>query len=242
MSAQPLADHDHRQRALDTAASFIVQAPAGSGKTELLTLRFLKLLLTCEQPEQVLAITFTRKAANEMSRRIAEALRWATNCIDNQIEPERALERQRFDIVRQVLARDAQYNWHLLQNPARLRVQTIDRFCFYLANQLPVLSQLGGNPQVSEDATPCFIDAISNTLAQLESDLPVSDDIATLLMHLDNDLGISATSGSATFWKSDTLSPTPASICSRVLSNSSPSLSPQHARACNPTSPDWCPC
>ncbi|MSR11962.1 MAG: hypothetical protein EXR84_09200 [Gammaproteobacteria bacterium] len=189
MSAQPLADHDHRQRALDTTASFIVQAPAGSGKTELLTLRFLKLLLTCEQPEQVLAITFTRKAANEMSRRIAEALRWTTNCIDNQIEPECELERQRFDIVRQVLARDAQYNWHLLQNPARLRVQTIDSFCFYLANQLPVLSQLGGNPQVSEDATPCFIDAISNTLAQLESDLPVSDDIATLLMHLDNDLG-----------------------------------------------------
>lgn len=189
MSKQALADHAHRQQALDITDSFIVQAPAGSGKTELLTLRFLKLLSVCEQPEQVLAITFTRKAANEMGRRIVDALRWSAECIANDVTPESALDRQRLEIASHTLAQDKQHSWHLLQNPSRLRVQTIDSFCFYLANQMPVLSQLGGNPRVSDDVTPCLLDAISNTLAQLETEQPISDDIAALLTHLDNDIG-----------------------------------------------------
>ncbi len=183
-----LADHDHRQLALDTNSSFIVQAPAGSGKTEILTLRFLKLLATCEQPEQVLAITFTRKAANEMRRRIAAALQWAAAYPHSEPRELNDLQAQRLAIATTVLEQDKQHNWNLLENPARLRVQTIDSFCFYLANQLPVLSQLGGNPRVSEDVSPCFVDAISNTLAQLESPGSLSDDIAALLQHLDNDV------------------------------------------------------
>src|SRR5712691_4691198 len=69
-----LADAPARERALDITRSFIVQAPAGSGKTDLLVKRYTKLLGVVEKPEEILAITFTIKAAAEMKARITQTL------------------------------------------------------------------------------------------------------------------------------------------------------------------------
>src|ERR687898_633888 len=69
-----IADAAEREQALDPRRSFIVQAPAGSGKTDLLVKRYIKLISVVEKPEEILAITFTRKAAAEMRRRVLEKI------------------------------------------------------------------------------------------------------------------------------------------------------------------------
>src|SRR2546430_7871463 len=69
-----IADRESRNLALDSKRSSIVQAPAGSGKTDLLVKRYIKLLGVVDKPEEILAITFTIKAAAQMKARITQTL------------------------------------------------------------------------------------------------------------------------------------------------------------------------
>ncbi len=63
------------EQALDPRHSVVVEACAGSGKTWLLVSRVLRLLLDGVPPGEILAITFTRKAALEMKARLDSWLR-----------------------------------------------------------------------------------------------------------------------------------------------------------------------
>lgn len=182
----PARNHDQEQRqlALDPTKSFIVQAPAGSGKTELLIQRFLTLLTTVKLPEEILAITFTKKAASEMRARVIKALK---NALDSA-EPTSAHAKQTWQLARQVLQRDSQHGWHLIQNPNQLRIQTIDSLCSYLTKQLPLLSHFGSTPQIHENPTHLYRAAVQEVLMHVEENHEWSKAIANLLSHLDNDL------------------------------------------------------
>jgi len=158
----PIADAAERARALDVTGSFVVQAPAGSGKTGLLVLRFLALLVRVERPEAVLAITFTRKAAAEMRRRIVDALLEAKTQSE---PPPEAFERERFELAAAVLAHDAALGWRLLDSPSRLQVFTIDGFCSRVVAGTPLLSRLGSTPGVVDDASMLYREAVRRTLS-----------------------------------------------------------------------------
>jgi ATP-dependent exoDNAse (exonuclease V) beta subunit len=193
MSRQRPSDQDVRDAALDPASSFVVQAPAGSGKTGLLIQRYLRLLATVDHPEEIVAITFTRKAAAEMRDRVLDAL------VDAQTlalaehghsggvgDPHRE---KTIALARAVLERDAQAGWALLAQPGRLRILTIDALCRSIATQMPWLSRLGGDARIVEDVSPLYRRAARDVVSLLHDDTPWSGHVATLVAHLDGDVG-----------------------------------------------------
>lgn len=175
-------DLAQRQLALDPRQSFIVQAPAGSGKTELLIQRFLTLLQYVNTPEEILAITFTKKAANEMRSRIIKALKQAF-----EPEPTSAHAKLTWQLATNVLKRDAELKWNIIANPNQLRIQTIDALCTFLTKQLPLLSHFGSQPDIAENPAILYRAAVQEILLHVEQHYDWSVAISQLLLHLDND-------------------------------------------------------
>jgi len=143
--------------------SFIVEAPAGAGKTELLTQRFLKLLETVETPEEVIAITFTNKAASEMKSRIIDSLQMAADG-ELPVQPHKKIT---FTLGKAVLTRSDELGWDLLDTPSRLRIYTIDSLSANLARQMPLLSRFGTQPGVSEDPRGHYEEAAMRAIEHL---------------------------------------------------------------------------
>ena len=142
------ADEQARQDALDVARSFIVQAPAGSGKTELLIQRYLRLLATVDSPEEIIAITFTRKAAAEMQYRVLQALRRA----ERGDLPEAAHERVTAAAAAAALDRDRERGWRIIANPRRMRIQTLDSLNASIAGMQPLTGAAASGNTVADDA------------------------------------------------------------------------------------------
>ena len=170
-------DREARERAVRPADSFIVQAPAGSGKTTLLTLRYLHLLADVERPEQIIAITFTRKAAAEMRHRIVAALELARLPLPAGAD-SRLQELHR--LAAAALARSRERGWGLDENPARLHVQTIDGLNHWLARRLPLAARIGGSSTVVDDARPLYAEAARRTVARLDEEGAVAAGLARL--------------------------------------------------------------
>lgn len=183
------ADVEAREDALDTRRSFIVQAPAGSGKTELLIQRYLRLLGEVENPEEVLAITFTRKAAAEMRLRVMQALQQAAA----GDRPDQTHQEITFDAAAEVLRCDDRFGWALIENPARMRIQTLDSLNASLARMQPMTgSGAGSSASVVEGSAmnEIYSLAAAATLDWLAEQGVGAAATAKILDHVDNNTNV----------------------------------------------------
>lgn len=176
-------DEYARERALTVDESFIVQAPAGSGKTELLTQRLLALLGIVKKPEQVLAMTFTRKAAFEMRARVLSALEKA----DNQPEPLEAYAKTTYQLAKQVLQKNQTLDWQLFENPGRLNITTIDGLCQSIFQRAPVLSQMGAGVRVTDVPQKIYQETVEQFLSEALQTTPEwAQQVYVLIRYFDN--------------------------------------------------------
>lgn len=177
-----LNDSSQRQQATDPYNSYIVQAPAGSGKTEILTQRYLRLLSGVNAPEQIIALTFTRKAANEMRERILLALQQAAA----NVQASSSHQQQTLTFAALALKRDKALNWQLIQQPGRLRVITIDSLCQTLTHAIPLQDKQIPYAQISDKPQSHYMTAARACLTFAIEHTDYNAPLKTLLHHVDN--------------------------------------------------------
>src|SRR3954453_22129043 len=114
--AAPLPDQTARSYAVDPSQNVILEASAGTGKTRVLVERYVNLLRAGVEPDNILAITFTRKAAAEMRQRIVDRLKEASRLSEFDMARWRELKERLGDIA----------------------VSTIDAFCLQLLREFPL--------------------------------------------------------------------------------------------------------
>ena len=178
-----------RADALDIQRSFIVEAPAGSGKTGLLVQRFLKLLTDHElaRPEEVLAMTFTRKATAEMQQRVLSELQAAHE--RTALRDEDDFHRKTRVLAEAVLARSQALGWDLLAQPQRLNIRSILSVCMELSRSQPLLSG-AALLQPLDDPAALYREAARRAFLALGgSDAALSAALHTLLVHRNGSLG-----------------------------------------------------
>ncbi len=176
-------DVQARIDALDVTRSFIVQAPAGSGKTELLIQRYLNLLAIVEHPEEIVAITFTRKAAAEMQLRVLRALRGARNAD----APQEKHERKTYALAQRALTRSDQQQWSLISNPRRMRILTLDALNASIARAQPLrLTGSGFSVLVGAQLQAIYRGAAFATLDWLAETGDMQAVTVEVLQHVDN--------------------------------------------------------
>ncbi len=146
--------------ACDPQRSVVVEACAGAGKTWMLVSRLLRALLDGAAPEQVLAITFTRKAAGEMRQRLDDWLREFSAAHSSHEQRVQALLQRGVPAAQAAAQADALggLRQRLLQAARPVEIRTFHAWFAQLAGQLPLQlrAQLGlpANPALLEDSTP----------------------------------------------------------------------------------------
>ena len=163
-SPPPDPDAAARAFAVDPNHHVVLEASAGTGKTSVLVTRYVNLLKAGVDPANILAITFTRKAAAEMRERILRELRAAG-------------ERSEFD----------QATWQGLRDRVgEIAISTIDAFCLALLREFPLEADVEpGFDLANETEVPRLLAAaLDRTLRLLVTMSGSDDDIALVLAQL----------------------------------------------------------
>ena len=150
--------------ASDPAQNVVLEASAGTGKTSVLVARYVNLLARGVDPANILAITFTRKAAAEMRERIVRELRKAA--------AQAAFDRSRWIAIRDRLA--------------DVQISTIDAFCLSLLREFPLEADLDpGFGMADETEVPRLVDrSLDRSLAIFVGLAKREPDIALVLAQL----------------------------------------------------------
>jgi ATP-dependent helicase/nuclease subunit A len=179
----PEADANQR-RASDPSASAWVSASAGTGKTEVLVKRVLRLLLDGSSPESILCLTYTKTAAAEMQNRLlSELAAWATDKRECLTEKLSALsghppDAKALRLARQLFAR-------ALDAKGGLKIHTIHGFCERLLQRFPL--EAGVTPHFSvldeREQKNLLRTAFEATLARAadDSEGPLGKALATVM-------------------------------------------------------------
>ena len=158
------ADADARRFAVDPRHNVVLEASAGTGKTTVLVSRYLNLLKAGVEPANILALTFTRKAAAEMRERIVGELRDAA--AKSELDRKRWLE--------------------LRDRLGEIAISTIDAFCLSLLREFPLEADLDpGFEMADETEVPRLIDASLDRSVRVFSGVAKEDpDVALVLAQL----------------------------------------------------------
>src|SRR6476620_2146286 len=166
--AEPLlvVDPDSRARefAVDPGQNVVLEASAGTGKTSVLVSRYINLLKAGVDPANILAMTFTRKAAAEMRERIIRELKAAASRSE--------FDRARWNGVRERLG--------------EIAISTIDAFCLSLLREFPLEADLDpGFEMADETEVPRLIDeALDRAMRIFTAEARGNPDIALVLAQL----------------------------------------------------------
>ena len=155
---QPV-DHEIRKVTTRPGNSWILRAPAGSGKTTLLVTRYLELLNIVEKPEEILAITFTRKATAEMRERILAGLS----------DPESGQPPSLVDAAKRARSHGLEKGWEIIANPSRLKIQTIESFRRSLIEASPVEAGVAPHTELIQNAQAWYEEAVERVFRSTKS-------------------------------------------------------------------------
>jgi len=152
--------------AVDPTVHASVSASAGSGKTQVLTARVLRLLLLGARPESILCLTFTKAAAAEMANRIGARLAAWVRMKDSELATDldhlgEATDSKTRERARQLFAR-------VLDCPGGLKIQTIHAFAQSLLAAFP--AEAGITPGFQPIEGRAEQELVRRTLADLMAD------------------------------------------------------------------------